>query len=273
MNNTNYENELRWKRNFNLVKEFKEEYGRLPYTKEEYKGVKLGSWLRNQKARLSNRSIKMEMLESIGFDFGSLYDKLWDKHIKLLKEFKEEYGRLPYNDEIYRGVAIGAWVCSVRFTYNNPDSDNISIRLNENRIKQLEEMDFQFADWKSKFELLKEFKEEYGRFPYRREEYKGVKIGLYVYNIRYRYLNNKHIKKDFVKALKEIGFTFNYTRDCVWNSNFILLKEFKEEYGRFPHTREAYKDVQLGKWLANCKTRYRNNSERRELLESIGVEF
>lgn len=32
-----------------------------------------------------------------------------------------------------------------------------------------------------------------------------------------------------------------------WDKNFRALKEFKEEYGRFPKVREEYKGVKIGK--------------------------
>lgn len=257
-----------WLEKFNLVKEFKEEYGRFPYQKEEYKGVKLGIWLVNQKCRLTNRSVRMEMLKSIGFYFGSLYDKSWDTYIKLLKEFKEEYDRFPYPKEEYKGVKLGAWLRNQKTRLDNGP-----------RKEMLKSIGFDFGSlhdksWDEHIKLLKEFKEEYDRFPYNDEIYHGVAIGAWVGSVRYSYNNQDSDKisirldENRIKQLMEMDFKFT-----DWELKFKLIKDFKEEYGRLPHNKEEYKGAKIGIWLMNHKKYDRNNPERRELLESIGVKF
>lgn len=67
-NKYDYE-EKKWKENFELAKEFKEKYGRFPRVKEEYKGVKLGTWLMNHKIYDRNNQERIELLKSIGVEF------------------------------------------------------------------------------------------------------------------------------------------------------------------------------------------------------------
>ncbi len=272
-NKREYE-EMKWKENFELTKEFKEKYGRFPGFKEEYKGVKLGIWLTNQKRRLTNRSVKMEMLKSIGFSFEAIKDIQWEKNLKLFKEYFNEYGKYPASKESYKGVNLGSWIDSIRYSYNNGNKIH-PIKLTESRMKQLEEINFEFTDWEINFKILKEFKEEYGRFPNYNETYKGFNIGDYVSNLRNRYTDdNRSIKKELVEALEEIGFNLLFDiRKATWDKNFQILKDFKEEYGRLPHNNEKYKGVNIGKWLMNHKKYNRTNPERKQLLQSVGVKF
>lgn len=276
-NKREYE-EIRWRENFELTKEFKEKYGRFPRSKEEYKGVKLGVWLNNQKSRLTNRSVKMEMLKSIGFPFEPIVDIQWQNNFKLLKEYLDRYGKYPGTKESYKGVNLGSWIDTIRHAYNiNKFNKNKKVHmvLTESRMKQLEEINFEFNDWGINFRILKEFKEEYGRFPKNNETYKGFNIGSYVSNLRNRYSDdNRCIKKELVEALEEIGFNLLFDdRKTTWDKNFQILKEFKEEYGRLPHNDEDYKGVKIGIWLMNHKKHDRNKPERKQLLESVGVKF
>jgi len=223
-NKREYE-EMKWKENFELAKEFKEKYGRFPRNKEEYKGVKLGIWLVNQKCRLTNRSLKMQMLQSIGFDFGNLYDKSWKKHIKLLKEFKEEYNRFPNQKEEYKGAKLGAWLRNQKTRLDDESKKEMlqSIGVNFNSLHN--------KSWDEHIELLKEFKEEYNRFPYSNEIYHGVAIGVWVTSVRYSYNNQDSDKisikldENRINQLMEIDFIFT-----DWELKFRLVKEFKEKY-------------------------------------------
>lgn len=275
-NKREYE-EMKWKENFELAKEFKEKYGRFPKSTEEYKGVKLGGWLNNQKNRLTNRSVRMEMLKSIGFRFERVSDIQWEKNLNLFKEYIDKYGKYPGTKESYKGVNLGNWIESIRYSYAmNKSNENAKfiMKLTEDRIKQLEEINFEFTDWEINFKLLKEFKEEYGRFPKYGEIYKDFNIGFYVCNLRNRYnKDDRYIRKELVEALEEIGFNLSNKQYNTWYNNFKILKEFKEEYGRLPLNREVYKGVKIGIWLMNHKKYDRDNPERKQLLQSIGVKF
>lgn len=266
--NVTNKNDIKFMEKFNLLKEFKEEFGRFPKTTEKYKGVKLGMWcstVRNKKWRQSKDRIAM--LDSIGFIW-CVHDYKWDKNFKLLKEFKEEYDRFPISGEIYKGTKLGMW-CDIQRHYYNNDRDCIS----EDRIAMLDSIGFIWSihayQWDKNFELLKEFKEEYGRMPSSNEDYKDVHLGMWCANVRYTYKVYNNLSEDLYIKLKEIGFMF----DCI-NENFMqrveLLKEFKEEKGRLPKQYERYKDVELGFWMYNNMSRCKDE-EKKELLRSIGV--
>ena len=169
---------------------------------------------------------------------GTKDDARWDKNFKVLKEFKEEYGRLPKMREEYKGVKIGKWVANIRYYYNIKHEVDRRIVLDEKRMEDLESIGFIFGDWTIHFDILVRFKEEYGRFP----------------------------------EVNEIGFPLTDWKDYKWDMRFGFLKEFKEKHGRLPKCNEKYNDFCLGAWMYR-ERRKTDNPERIERLKSIGVEI
>lgn len=179
--NVTTKNDIKFMEKFNLLKEFKEEFGRFPKSREIYKGVKLGMWcsdIRGKKWRHSKDRIAL--LDSIGFIWDVRKHK-WDTNFKLVKEFKEEFGKMPSSTEIYKGVKLGMW-CDIQRHYYNNDIDSIS----KERIDLLNSIGFVWSiqddRYNNNFELLKEFKEEFNRLPRQYEKYKNVDIGFWIYN-------------------------------------------------------------------------------------------
>lgn len=204
---------------------------------------------------------------------GTKDDARWDKNFKVLKEFKEEYGRLPKMKEEYKGVKIGRWVANIRYYYNLKHEVDRRIVLDEKRMEDLESIGFIFGDWTIHFDILVRFKEEYGRFPETYETYEGFEIGMYCNNIRARYNHSYgHIKDNLLKALEKIDFPLTDWKDYKWNMRFGFLKEFKEKHGRLPKCNEKYNGFCLGAWMYR-ERRKTDNPERIERLKSIGVEI
>ena len=172
-----------WDTNFNLVKEFKEEFGKMPSSTEIYKVVKLGMWCDIQR-HYYNHSIenlskeRIDLLNSIGFIWDIQIDRN-NSNFELLKEYKEEFGKLPSTVEEYKGVKLGLWCSNIRVLYKNGN-------MTEDLYKKLRGIGFMFdynkEKWEYNFELLKEFKEKFGRLPKQYERYKNVELGFWMYN-------------------------------------------------------------------------------------------
>lgn len=269
-------NEQKWNANFKLVKEFKKKFNRLPKHKEKYKGVAIGNWTNNQqyyfrRGALSNTHIRK--LESIGLNLGRL-QRQWNAKFELLKEFINEFNRFPKQSEHYKGIAIGIWTSDQKQYFKKG-------KLSEERIQKLESIGFTASNsfkeqWEYKFELLKEFKEEFGKFPAKYTVYKGIQIGQWIHNQRQKFMSNT-LEKEQIEKLESTGIRLHTTNmEAMWNSKFELVKEFKEEFGRLPNSKESYKGIELGKWLFKHRYIYKDNKlpeERLRKLESIGFSF
>lgn len=189
-----------WDTNFKLVKEFKEEFGKMPSSTEEYKGVKLGMWCDIQRHYYNNdidyiSKERIDLLNSIGFVW-SIQDDRYNNNFELLKEFKEEFGKLPTTVDEYKGVKLGAWCSNVRFLYKCNS-------LSEDLYKKLKEIGFMFdynkEKWEYNFNLLKEFKEEFNRLPKQYEKYKNVELGFWMYNNMSRCIDDR--KKELLRSV------------------------------------------------------------------------
>ena len=108
------------------------------------------------------------------------------------------------------------------------------------------------------FSILKEFKEEYGRFPYIDEYYKGINLGNYCLQLLHNNINS-NIKKELVS----IGFPLD-EEYYMWNVKFSLVKEFIEKYNKIPDFNDSYKGFDMKRWIDNqlltCRIDYRINA-------------
>ena len=239
----------RWDSNFEVLEEYYNKFNSLPGQHVVYKGVTIGRWLANQKQRYLVDKLtdeRIEKLESVGYEFINIYTTLWDSRFELLKEFKEEFGRLPKSKETYKGVKIGYWTSNQRKAYIN------KAKFSKEKIRKLKSIGVivhstvaKKEQWEYRFNLVKEFKKEFNKLPKRNEMYKGINVGYWI-NTQKRFMNKGKLSADRTEKLKSIGVKLSNDFIDQWNSNFDLLKEFKEEFGRFPTVREIYKGIKIG---------------------------
>ena len=159
-----------WEERYELVLEFLDRFGRLPYSYEEFRGVKLGRWLEVHTKRDAGRPDRMEKLARIG-----ALDK-WERFYRLLESFVKENDRLPDKKEVYADVPLGAWLTRQRTAMRNEDS-----KLSKEQKEKLSQLGITCSDWETKFGLVLSFCEEHGRLPKFEDGYRGVNIGRWLY--------------------------------------------------------------------------------------------
>ncbi len=88
-------NDTKWLEKYNLLLSYKEEFGNtMIKTRDSYKGIKLGSWVSEQRKKINNGTLskdKLELLEAIGIDKNG-NDAIWDLYYEMLVEYKETFG-------------------------------------------------------------------------------------------------------------------------------------------------------------------------------------
>lgn len=99
-----------------LLGKFYEEFGREPKRREEYNGVKIGTFLGS--IRTGNTKITKEdkeYLENFGIKYtkGAVKKQVHEK-VMLLGNFYKEYGRVPKFKEEYENVRVGNFLGSIR---------------------------------------------------------------------------------------------------------------------------------------------------------------
>ena len=117
----------------------------------------------------------MQRLVDVGFAFKPKRSyATWETRLKQVRDFKLQYGhaKIPVNHP-----TLGSWVHSQRREYKNYLNKDPNTRLNDRRLRELQEVGFVFEvakrtkdtdarsnskTWEERFEELKRFKEEYG---------------------------------------------------------------------------------------------------------------
>ena len=108
---------------------------------------------------------------------------------------------------------MATWVSAQRSNYRRR-------KLRDDRIKLLDDIGFEWASsvkkkdeeiwesrWKEKFDLLKEYKKEYGDCNVQRD-WRDRQLVNWMVSQRTRY-RNKKLNEERIKLLEEIGFEWN----------------------------------------------------------------
>ena len=269
-----------WDHKFSLLEEYIEEFNELPEYEENYKNVSLGAWVAYQRESFwlttvgkitQSHKDELENLSIWSWN-ETISDEKWNKNYQILKNFLEEFKRLPTYQETYQNLKLGVWILRQRSLYQQ-------IKLRPEYIKKLEELDgwnwdISHADtiWNSKLEYLKEYVDINGEIPKIGSIYRGVKIGKWVSDQRHA-INSNGVRKltpERKRLLEEVrGWSWNPTEDR-WMSSFNRLRRYVNEFGKIPLARYCmYEDVNLGEWVTYQRTSQKLSKRHKDLLKTI----
>tara|TARA_R100000030_G_scaffold98810_1_gene89187 strand:+ start:789 stop:3887 length:3099 start_codon:yes stop_codon:yes gene_type:complete len=190
-----YPREEDWEEKYQLLVEFIKENGHALVPSDH---PILGTWVGHQRQFAKDNAldpIRKKLLDKIGF--------IWDvreytlqENIKHFKEFARDYGhtRVPSDHPI-----LGSWMSNVRTAKKKG-------KLSGKLIKQLEEIGIIWnlldQQWLDNYELLKEFKKDFGNLKVPRDY---PKIGSWANNQKHNKRAGKLSSKR-IELLNEIGF-------------------------------------------------------------------
>ena len=267
-----------WDIVYEALVEFKQKYNRFPLGTEDYDGLKLGQWCKNQRAlyrqgNLSEEQIKK--LEDIDFPW-DLNELSWFSAYEEVKKIAERLGKFPAKKDMPPELA--SWVQAQRSKFRSGilEEERAQLLLALGCKMKINET----AKWEDRFEQLKEFIAQNGRFPENADTFNNSSVKTlltWVNSQRKSHLNGK-LSEEKIKKLEDIGFVWNLN-DVQWNKNFEVLKEFVEVNGRLPKKGDVYKGVNINMWLNSQiqKTkpnhRLKLSDEQKEKLLALGVNF
>jgi Helicase associated domain. len=214
----------------------------------------------------------------------------WREQYLALQNFQQQHGhtRVPYN---YRpDPSLGRWVHRQRSLYHEMkySSSRASVHksnkttgktmkkmrystvLSQERIQALKDIGFSFdssrkRSWNKRFDDLCLYRALHGDclVPLNYEDIPG--LGVWVRNQRTQYRNlllgrrkQSHLSPDKIAALQSIGFVWDTQRNDQWKKRFDELVDFKEVYGHCSVPEKYHENQQLGTWVANQRTSYKN---------------
>lgn len=107
--------------------------------------------------------------------------------------------------------------------------------------------------WRSKYELLVEFVEQYTKIPTQSDTYRGVRLGSWVCTQRLARQGKSFslITLERIKALEAVqGWFWESSYDNTWMKKYRLLADYVAEHKSLPDHFEIYKGYHLGKWVS-----------------------
>lgn len=181
--------------------------------------------------------------------------KVLDKNdSRIIKDDKISRSRVVFietdDEENNRGNIINKYICDV-------------IHEKYCNIEQL-----LWDMWIKKYNLLKEFENEYKRQIIQREEYKEIKIGQWYKTQRKLWINNK-LNNRRIELLSQLKHHTFGDKELTWNEKYDLVIEFQKIYKRKVKNKDVYKNVKIGSWYINQRTMWNKDmllDERKKLL-------
>lgn len=188
-----YSSNSNWMYKYELLKEYVSIYKKLPVRTTEYKNIKLGIWIKNQrdanKGKGNGTKItqsQIELLKEIpGWKFEILNPDQWNINYELLKEYVSINKKLPIVKIEYKGVKLGNWCNNQRKSYRGKSQ----FKITQRQIDLLQQIsgwmwDIYQDQWNINYELLKEYVTINNKLPIFKTEYKSINLGNWINNQR-----------------------------------------------------------------------------------------
>ena len=277
-----------WEERFALAKQYFAEHGNLNVPpKYVANGVWLNKWLNEQKqiydGNRPGKSLTAEQiqrLESIGMQWCSKSQQMWNEQYQCAVQFYRENGHLnvPRKYRSENGTLLNSWVQRQRTQYQTG-------KLTDDQIVLLEEigMVWEFDDpWEIGFSHAKAYFEAHGnlQFPNNYICDDGYRLGSWIANQRQNFRKPTKYHKlttEQIYRLESIGMVWNPS-DEKWREGYEHAKEYlsalcKDKWSSCYVSPDGYK---TGAWLrGQLRIAQRNGIDprRRDMLSAIGVEF
>ena len=170
-------------------------------------------------------------------------EQRWDEKFEAVRRFRGEHGRWPKQSE----GPLGNWCSKQRQAKKGQGGRRIS----PEQIAELDGIGFDWGwamtaeqRWDEKFEAVRRFRGEHGRWPLRSES----PLGRWCHRQRQakKGQGGNKISAAQIARLDGIGFDWDPSAEVEqrWDENFEAVRRFRGEHGRWPPPSEG----PLGRW-------------------------
>lgn len=240
-----------WELNFELLSEFVQMNHRFPVNDETYEGVRIAVWVNAQKMLYKNGKLSPERtdaLNSLGIQW-TLMDNIWYTNYVAAKEYYEQHKSFPSASSIEENEKkIHKWLKHQqdRFREGNlPEEQENLLNAIGYSVRTVSASEL----WQRKFEALKQYKDENGKFPTSKDAKEKPELTTLCswMSEQRRKFNQDKLTSKQVSELEQIGFIWDL--DAIrWESYFSLLKELVSKTGSVPKQNDKYKGKAIGQW-------------------------
>ena len=273
-----------WNEKYEALKKYYEEHGNIdvPVNYETEEGIKLGSWLHNQRSSYKGNGTcritgnQIQLLNDLGMKW-EVIKETWDNYYSALKEYYREHENIdvPYNYETKEGLKLGEWLYYQRLTCKNIEREKLL-----NKLGMI--WDISMETWDEKYYALEEYYKGHGNVdvPTRYETKDGIKLGYWVSVQRkaYKEKGTCKITEDQIQLLNDLGMKWEFKKE-IWDDYYSALEEYYKEHGNIdvPTRYETKDGIKLGSWLHNQRQAYKGKGtckiteEQIQFLNNLGM--
>jgi len=234
--------------NIQALADFERKTNRLPTATETHRGLRIGSWLAEQRAdyRMSRSHPRRQELEQVSAQIWNHRRDTYERFYKATRAYALEHGELPGKNKAHNGKKIGIWVTTMRYEKKKG-------RLAQAHIDRLEQLPH--WTWKGKnrhdfdtLEPLKAFIAEHGRLPHNTETHNGAGLGNWCMRMRARQRSRTLSAKLEANLSKIPGW--------IWHGQ---CRNFQQVFERIAAGGKA-----PPKWILNRRRDHRDGSMKPE---------
>ena len=278
----NKRQEQAWNKGYHAARIYFEENGhlRVPTAYKTTDGFLLGKWIDRQRRNEKISDSRKLKLDNIGMVWNK--ESSWDIRFKLAKAYFEENGSLniPIN-YVSDGIWLGKWLSEQKKKYQAGNlPDEYVHRLELLNIEWYSKVQNKSDEaWEQSFCKVYDYYKVHGSISNIGSGKSDAeqKLNLWITAQRQSYKSGK-LSAEKVRKLQSVGIVWNVFDDA-WETGFSHAKSYYDEYGNL-NVAPSYSDksgYSLGIWIANQRSRYKNNSGRKltdnqkKRLDSIGM--
>ena len=232
---------VKWTTWYHELKKYYEEHGNIdvPFKYVTENGLKLGSWLHNQRQACKGRvksNITEEQIQLLN-DLGMKWDcrtEVWNEKYKILEEYYKEYGNIdvPNNYKTNDGFKLGQWLDRQRQSCKGNNSNKIT----ENQIQLLNKLgmkwEIQKETWNENYYALEEYYKKYGNINVPRNyiTQEGIKLGTWLNTQRQAYNGKSKCKitEDQIQLLNGLNIEWS-----ICDTRLLKMKIEKENRDKY----------------------------------------
>lgn len=257
----------RWMESYKAFKSAYEQYGSLEAIYKSKDGVKLKTWIKNQRNKYKINGLsqdRIELLNKLGDIFVDTHEQAWNEQYECLKDHyntsQDHQSTLPKQ--------LRDWIVHQR------QREKIN-KLPTKRKALLEAVGIDFSDtkeanWLENFNHLKEFYNQYRYCDLSPDNPHSKTLSTWCRTQRSDYQSGT-LKIERQNLLNTVGFNFEIHKNS-WHTHYDALKTFFHENGHSHYPTKEASNPQLAHWVATQRQRYKQNrlsAERVALLEKL----
>jgi len=207
---------------------------------------------------------KVVKLNCIGFNWEKSKIKgVWERRFEELRKYRGRFGDCNVPEKYDDNPSLGKWVTTQKQQYEKFKNGKKS-QLTEERIAELETLEFEFDSrkedtWKSKFEMLRKYKDEHGDCNVPLKYPPNPKLSFWVRTQReqYRLLKekkrNSNMTEERIQKLEGLGFVWALKAqrgpNAKWDDRLQEVATFMSTHGHANISRST--NVKLSNWVTS----------------------